>query len=100
MNILVIAEHRQGKWNNTSFETLAAHVSDDKQTPVVVDAMNVEEVAANRHVSRCRNVCGADTQIGADIPAAEKRALQRVSDNALALERCLRARANHVSDDR
>src|SRR6202030_1991002 len=24
MKILVIAEHRQGKWNNTSFETLAA----------------------------------------------------------------------------
>src|SRR5215471_12094803 len=24
MNILVITEHRQGKWNNTSFETLAA----------------------------------------------------------------------------
>ena len=24
MNILVIAEQRQGKWNNASFETLAA----------------------------------------------------------------------------
>src|ERR1700676_4785975 len=36
MKILVIAEHRQGKWNNTSFETLAAaqQIAKDTSSPV------------------------------------------------------------------
>jgi len=39
MTILVIAEQRQGKWNNTSFETLAAAQQIAKDTSTTVSAM-------------------------------------------------------------
>src|SRR5260370_1896291 len=39
MKILVIAEHRQGKWNNTSFETLAAAQQIAKDTSGAVTAL-------------------------------------------------------------
>ncbi len=41
MKILVIAEHRQGKWNNTSFETLAAAQQIAKDTSSTVTALVV-----------------------------------------------------------
>jgi electron transfer flavoprotein alpha subunit len=41
MKILVIAEHRQGKWNNTSFETLAAAQQIAKDTSSAVTALVV-----------------------------------------------------------
>src|SRR5712672_2191142 len=39
MKILVIAEQRQGKWNNTSFETLAAAQQIAKDTSSTVSAL-------------------------------------------------------------
>ena len=39
MNILVIAEQRQGKWNNASFETLAAAQQISAATSGVVTAV-------------------------------------------------------------
>jgi len=39
MKILVIAEHRQGKWNNTSFETLAAAQQIAKDTSSTVTGL-------------------------------------------------------------
>src|SRR6202045_2893538 len=39
MKILVIAEHRQGKWNNTSFETLAAAQQIAKDTSSTVSGL-------------------------------------------------------------
>ena len=39
MKILVIAEQRQGKWNNTSFETLAAAQQMAKDTSSSVSAL-------------------------------------------------------------
>jgi electron transfer flavoprotein alpha subunit len=39
MKILVIAEHRQGKWNNTSFETLAAAQQIAKDTSSSVSGL-------------------------------------------------------------
>src|SRR5438270_2628728 len=39
MKILVIAEQRQGKWNNTSFETLAAAQQIAKETSSSVSAL-------------------------------------------------------------
>jgi electron transfer flavoprotein alpha subunit len=39
MKILVIAEQRQGKWNNTSFETLAAAQQIAKETSSTVSAL-------------------------------------------------------------
>src|SRR5260370_20681759 len=41
MKILVIAEHRQGKWNNTSFETLGAAQQIAKDTSGAVTALVV-----------------------------------------------------------
>jgi electron transfer flavoprotein alpha subunit len=41
MKILVIAEHRQGKWNNTSFETLAAAQQIAKDTSSAVTVLVV-----------------------------------------------------------
>src|SRR5262249_12034593 len=65
MNILVVAEQRQGKWNNTSFETLAAagQIAKDSSSsirPLVIGkgvagladelaAKNVEEVLLVEH---------------------------------------------------
>ena len=39
MKILVIAEQRQGKWNNTSFETLAAAQQIAKDTSSTVSGL-------------------------------------------------------------
>src|SRR5260370_38673207 len=39
MKVLVIAEHRQGKWNNTSFETLAAAQQIAKDTSSTVSGL-------------------------------------------------------------
>jgi electron transfer flavoprotein alpha subunit len=39
MKILVVAEHRQGKWNNTSFETLAAAQQIAKDTSSTVTGL-------------------------------------------------------------
>src|ERR1700719_2208616 len=39
MKILVIAEQRQGKWNNTSFETLAAAQQIAKDTSATISAL-------------------------------------------------------------
>ena len=39
MNILVITEQRQGKWNNASFETLAAAQQIAKGTSSAVSAL-------------------------------------------------------------
>src|SRR5580704_1899382 len=39
MKILVVAEHRQGKWNNTSFETLAAAQQIAKDTSSSVSGL-------------------------------------------------------------
>src|SRR5258708_36613861 len=39
MKILVIAEQRQGKWNNTSFETLAAAQQIAKDTSSAVSGL-------------------------------------------------------------
>src|SRR5947208_9081425 len=39
MKILVITEQRQGKWNNASFETLAAAQQIDKDTSSMVSAL-------------------------------------------------------------
>jgi electron transfer flavoprotein alpha subunit len=39
MKILVVAEHRQGKWNNTSFETLAAAQQIAKETSGTISGL-------------------------------------------------------------
>src|SRR6267154_2460953 len=46
MKILVIAEHRQGKWNNTSFETLAAAQQIAKDTSSSVSGLVIGKSVA------------------------------------------------------
>lgn len=46
MKILVIAEHRQGKWNNTSFETLAAAQQIAKDTSSTVSGLVIGKAVA------------------------------------------------------
>src|SRR6202045_871404 len=46
MKILVIAEHRQGKWNNTSFETLAAAQQIAKDTSSTVSGLVIGKSVA------------------------------------------------------
>src|SRR6202163_3406486 len=46
MKILVIAEHRQGKWNNTSFETLAAAQQIAKDTSSTVSRLVIGKSVA------------------------------------------------------
>ena len=46
MKILVIAEHRQGKWNNTSFETLAAAQQIAKDTSSSVSGLVIGKAVA------------------------------------------------------
>ncbi len=48
MKILVIAEQRQGKWNNTSFETLAASQQIAKDTSSSVSALVIGKGVAER----------------------------------------------------
>ena len=81
-------------------ESFAADIRDEKQAAVLVDAVNVEEVAADCGLS-CRGyVCGADAKVRQRIPAAQERALQRIGYDALAFERHLRARSVQVGNDR
>ena len=46
MKILVISEHRQGKWNNTSFETLAAAQQIAKDTSSTVSGLVIGKSVA------------------------------------------------------
>src|ERR1700726_418628 len=46
MKIVVIAEHRQGKWNNTSFETLAAAQQIAKDTSSTVSGLVIGKSVA------------------------------------------------------
>src|ERR1700732_100412 len=46
MKILVIADHRQGKWNNTSFETLAAAQQIAKDTSSTVSGLVIGKSVA------------------------------------------------------
>jgi electron transfer flavoprotein alpha subunit len=46
MKILVIAEHRQGKWNNASFETLAAALQIAKDTSSTVSGLVIGKSVA------------------------------------------------------
>lgn len=57
MKILVIAEHRQGKWNNTSFETLAAAQQIAKDTSSTVSGLVIGKgVAALADELAAKNV--------------------------------------------
>jgi electron transfer flavoprotein alpha subunit len=57
MKILVVAEHRQGKWNNTSFETLAAAQQIAKDTSSTVSGLVIgKSVAALADELAARNV--------------------------------------------
>jgi electron transfer flavoprotein alpha subunit len=57
MKILVIAEQRQGKWNNTSFETLAAAQQIAKDTSSTVSAVVIgKEVAGLAGELAAKNV--------------------------------------------
>ena len=47
MNILVVAEHRQGKWNNTSFETLAAAQQIAKDTSGTISGLVIGKTVAD-----------------------------------------------------
>jgi electron transfer flavoprotein alpha subunit len=57
MKILVVAEHRQGKWNNTSFETLAAAQQIAKDTSSTVSGLVIgKSVAALADELASKNV--------------------------------------------
>ena len=57
MKILVIAEHRQGKWNNTSFETLAAAQQIAKDTSSTVSGLVIgKSVAALADELAAKNI--------------------------------------------
>src|SRR6202043_3006378 len=57
MKIVVIAEHRQGKWNNTSFETLAAAQQIAKDTSSTVSGVVIGKgVAGLAEEFAARNV--------------------------------------------
>jgi electron transfer flavoprotein alpha subunit len=57
MKILVVAEHRQGKWNNTSFETLSAAQQIAKDTSSTVSGLVIgKSVAALADELAARNV--------------------------------------------
>src|SRR5262249_17765141 len=47
MKILVVAEQRQGKWNNTSFETLAAAQQIAKETSGTISALVIGKGVAS-----------------------------------------------------
>ena len=50
MKIIVATEHRQGRWNNTSFETLAAAQQIAGESSSTVSAVALARIVANRRL--------------------------------------------------
>src|SRR5260370_18470445 len=87
MKILVVTEQRQGKWNNASFETLAAAQQIAKDTSGAVSALvigkGVAVFAKELAAKDVAEVLGVEHGLlGAYTPGGDCGALERVSEKA------------------